>query len=141
MSTVITTGSGVSEQEMFDLSIELIQHSLGKQPVVHLDRDAPSNLESISRMTRAVIRQASRVEFIRNQEINIGGFGGALVYNNEDELIIRVDNALLGLRGSGPMLSKRLLELLQAPPGLFDALNDSVAYGCNVYGIVVTIKP
>ena len=138
--------SDISDEAMARLSVELIKRAVGKSPVVHMKMDASGNLQRLYIQTHVVLPEAVRVEFVRNETFDIGKYAGALVYGENDQLLVRLDNAVLGeprrggLPSRGGMLCKRLLELLEVPSHVFQSLDDEVACGRVVYGIVVQVR-
>jgi len=79
-----------------------------------------------------------RIEFVMGEDTFTTR--GLILFDGRGRLIVHVVNALLGYGGSGPMLSKQILELLGVPGDIFELiqLEADQSKGVQPYKFIVT---
>lgn len=72
--------------------------------------------------------QIARVEFIwKRDDVARKDFRGAVLFDNRQQPVIHVSDALLGYGGNGPGLSENILTTLGVPEQMFHEANTSVS--------------
>lgn len=118
----------------------LPEHQSAK-PQVTLATDTDTAERLIPAIVATFGPRVRSVRFIRGSsgDKTKHAYGAFLVNENEDVLVY-IENALIGYDGAGPDLSKKLLSALGAPSSVFDTVNDMARPLEQHYGIRVFLK-
>jgi hypothetical protein len=86
--------------------------------------EAHEDWEQFSMLTPSTIQSIVRAEFI--WEKDTGGMQGVVLYDEDGAPLVHATNALLGYRGAGSELSRKILEALGVSRAMFDSANERV---------------